>query len=309
MRGSVLEEICGRWWLKPTIISLPLAAASLIAPLAGLPGVARIGAYALASLAAARMTGSPLIASSLWASAWYGAPYPGELEATVLLGPREAYLGMTIISAAAGLYYGFLRGGPLEPALEPAFWRRIPGPLPLAAASLSAALAWELGPLEYQPEVAPAAAAWIMASAAAASFYPLPLAQRALLGLAAGLGPAGALLVASVGSAMPYCYACGRGVDLEGSLVAVVTRTSRLRAASRLPDGRVVACARGRATVSESHVAARGLKEALDKGAFAVEVGDSLVKGFLSAGGWIAGPGCRGETLLFRRGASDPEDP
>lgn len=174
-------------------------------------------------------------------------------------------------------------------------------PSPLAAAALTASLAWLLGPFDYQGELAAVAAGWVALGAALSSLYRSPQPLPLVMGALSGLGPAGALIALSLAASMPVCYSCSGGERLQGRLVAVALRTSPLRGPSTLPDGKVVACARGEPIVAGDHVEVRSVAEAARAGAlFAAELGDPLVKGFLASGGALAQPGCRGETLMYR---------
>ncbi len=300
MKGSILEARCGRWWVKGLLASTPIAALSLYLPFTGLHGPLTLGAMLAASIIAGRMVGSPLIAVAVWSSAWYGSPWelvevPYPLSHPLITFTLGALLGLAASMTSPR------RGPTIDPVLEPLAWGARPRPTPLAAASISLVFFWLAGPLTYQDELSYMPALWAVTGALAASLHTTSTPASLLAGLLAGLGPAGALVTLTLTASMPYCYTCPQGVELNGDLVAVVARTSPLRGASTLPDGRVVACALGTPAVMEEHVEAQGLKKAAEAGAvFAGELGDPLVRGFLASGGAIAQPGCRGESILYR---------
>ena len=300
MKGSILESRCGRWWFKGLLASVPIAALSLYLPYTGFHGPITLATMLLASIIAGRMLGSPLIAAAVWSSAWYGSPWRLVEAPYPLSNPLPVFLVGLLLGVASSATSP-RRGPTLDPVLEPLAWGVKPRPTPLASASISLTILWLAGPLTYQEELGYMPGLWAIAGALAASLHITPIPAAILAGFLAGLGPAGALITLVLTASMPYCYACPAGVTLKGTLIAVVAKTSPLRGASILPDGRVVACAKGSPIVMEEHVKAQGLKDAMEAGAvFAGELGDPMVRGFLASGGAIAQPGCRGESILYR---------
>ena len=298
-RPSQLEVLCARWWVRPLTLSSALVAIVAADAIVNADPWLEQALYLLASITIARYTGSPLIASSLYASSWYGDP--SNLPRLPWPLPPEAplYAGMAA-AAAVAISGGAWRGEPLEPSLEHFRWARLPQPTPLAAAAIAHYLLWRSAPISYGGQEL-LASAWTVLGAVAAASTPVNPRIRIALAVISSLGPAGSYITLVFSASAPYCYRCPEGESIEGTLVAAAARTSRLRGFSRLSDGRVVACARGRpARQPGPSIEVGSVSEMMERGVLPAEQRDPLIRGFITSGGLAVYPGCRDETLLVK---------